>query len=88
MASVVGGSAVAFGALIAAILVAAGTRHVKRGPKRDAAVARGLRRGTMGGAAAALVAVLRLLDGLTPLTVIFVVLPFIVAEAVLTTRRT
>ena len=87
VALVVGGSAIAFGALAAVLLIAAGTRRAKRGPKRDAAVARGLRRGTMGGAAVALVALLRVLDGLTPLTVIFVVAPFVVAEVVLSTRR-
>lgn len=87
MAVAVGGSAVAFGALVAALLVAAGARRTKRGPLRDAAVARGLRRGTMGGAALGLVALLRVLDGLTPLTVIFVLAPFVVAEVVLSTRR-
>jgi hypothetical protein len=41
----------------------------------------------MVGCIVALGIVLRALDGLTPLTAIFVVAPFIVAEAVLTTRR-
>jgi hypothetical protein len=84
---VVAGSAVAAGALVAAALVAAGSRRAKRGTQRDAMVARGLRRGAMAGSIVALVAVLRILDGLTPVTVVFVIAPFVVAEAVLSTRR-
>jgi uncharacterized membrane protein YccC len=67
--------------------VSASTRRVRRGAKRDAAVARGLRRGAMVGCILALVALLRVLDGLTPLTLFFVVVPFVAAEAVLSTRR-
>jgi len=84
---VVAGSAVAIGALAALALVAVATRRTKRGSRRVVAVARGLRRGAMLGSAAALLALLRILDGLTPLTAIFVIAPFIVAEVVLTTRR-
>lgn len=87
MTIVVAGAAVAVGALVAAALVAAGSRRTRRGPRRDAAVARGLRRGAMTGSAVGLVALLRVLDGLTPLTAIFVVAPFVVAEVVLSTRR-
>ena len=84
---VVAGVAVAVGALVAAALVAAGSRRTRRGTRRDAAVARGLRRGAMTGSAVGLVGLLRLLDGLTPLTAIFVIAPFVVAEVVLSTRR-
>ncbi len=84
---VVGGAAIALGALAGAAFVSLGMRNAKRGKRRDAAVARGLRRGTMVGSAIGLVALLRVLDGLTPLTAFFVIAPFIVAEAVLSTRR-
>jgi len=84
---VVGGSALAIGAVTAAIFVGLGTRGAKRGKRRDVAAARGLRRGAMVGSAIGLVALLRVLDGLTPLTAIFVIAPFVVAEAVLSTRR-
>jgi hypothetical protein len=68
--------------------VAGGTRRVRRGKKRDLAVASGLRRGAMAGSSLALIALLRVLDGLTLLTAIFVIAPFVVAEVVLSTRRT
>ena len=87
MALVVAGAAVAAGALSALALVSIGTRRAKRGPQRTAAIARGIRRGAMLGCAAALVILLRVVDGLTPLTAVFVVAPFVVAEAVLSTRR-
>jgi hypothetical protein len=41
----------------------------------------------MVGSAVALVALLRVLDGLTPLTAVFVLAPFVVAEILLSTRR-
>lgn len=41
----------------------------------------------MVGCAVALIAVLRVVDGLTGLTAIFVVAPFVIAEVVLSTRR-
>jgi hypothetical protein len=41
----------------------------------------------MVGCVIALVALLRVLDGLTTLTAIFVIAPFVVAEVVLSTRR-
>lgn len=84
---VVGGAAVAVGALAALAFVATGTRTVKRGATHDAAVARGLRRGVMVGSVVALITLLRAIDGLTPLTAAFVVAPFVVAEAVLSVRR-
>lgn len=73
-------------AVAAALLVATG-RAKRRGTQREAAVARGLRRGAMVGSAFGLLAVLRLLDGLTPLTASFVVAPFVLAEVVLSARR-
>jgi len=85
---VVAGAGIAIGALTAAILVSAGTRRVRRGKKRELAIATGLRRGAMVGSSLGLVALLRVLDGLTPLTAIFVIVPFVVAEVVLSTRRT
>ena len=48
---------------------------------------RGLRRGAMAGCVVGLAALLRVLDGLTPLTAVFVAAPFVVAEVVLSTRR-
>ena len=41
----------------------------------------------MVGSVVGLVALLRVVDGLTPLTLLFVVAPFLVAEAVLAGRR-
>ena len=84
---VVAGAGIAIGALVAAVLVSGGTRQVRRGRKRDAAVATGLRRGAMAGSSLGLIALLRVLDGLTPLTTIFVIAPFVVAEVVLSTRH-
>jgi hypothetical protein len=84
---VVAGSAIAIGALVSAALVGVAARTGKRGAGRDAAVIRGLRRGAMAGCVVGLAALLRLLDGLTPLTAVFVAAPFVVAEVVLSTRR-
>ena len=88
MGLVVAGAGIAIGALVAAVLVSAGTRRIRRGKKRDRAVASGLRRGAMAGSSLGLIALLRVLDGLTVLTAIFVIAPFVVAEVVLSTRRT
>ena len=85
---VVAGAGIAIGALIAAVLVSAGTRRLRRGKKRELAIATGLRRGAMAGSSLGLIALLRVLDGLTPLTAIFVIVPFVVAEVVLSTRGT
>ena len=87
MGLVVAGSAVAIAALAALGLISVATRRAKRGQRRTVAAARGLRRGAMIGSAVALLALLRILDGLTPLTAAFVIAPFIVAEVVLTARR-
>jgi hypothetical protein len=84
---VVGGSAIAIGAVAGAIFVGVATRGVKRGKRQEVAAARGLRRGVMVGSAVGLVAMLRVVDGLTPLTAAFVIAPFVVAEAVLSVRR-
>lgn len=84
---VVGGAAIAIGALAGALLVSFGGRDTKRGKQRAAAGARALRRGAMVGSVVGLVALLRVVDGLTPLTLLFVVAPFLVAEAVLAGRR-
>ena len=84
---VVGGGSILAGALAAALLVGLGARGAKRGKRREVAAARGLRRGAMVGSAIGLVALLRVLDGLTPLTAVFVIAPFVVAEAVLSARR-
>lgn len=87
VALVVGGAGVAIGALAVLAFVSVATRGAKRGPARAAAIARAIRRGTMVGCTAALLIVLRAVDGLTPVTAVFVVAPFVVAEAVLSTRR-
>jgi hypothetical protein len=84
---VVIGSSLAFAALAALAFVSLATRGSKRGARHGTAVARGLRRGVMVGCVIALVALLRVVDGLTPLTAAFVTAPFIVAEVVLSTRR-
>ena len=84
---VVGGGAIVIGALAAALFVGLGARGAKRGKRREVAAARGLRRGAMVGSAIGLIALLRVLDGLTPLTAVFVIAPFVVAEAVLSARR-
>jgi hypothetical protein len=84
---VVAGAGIAIGAIVAAALVSTGTRRLRRGRKREAAIATGLRRGAMAGSSLGLIALLRVLDGLTPLTATFVIVPFVVAEVVLSTRR-
>jgi len=84
---VVIGSSLAFAALASLAFVAVATRGTKRGARRGLAVARGLRRGVMVGCVIGLAALLRVVDGLTPLTAAFVVVPFVVAEVVLSTRR-
>jgi threonine/homoserine/homoserine lactone efflux protein len=84
---VVIGSSLAVAALAGLAFVSISTRGTRRGARRGIAVARGLRRGVMVGCVTALVALLRVVDGLTPLTAVFVIAPFIVAEVVLSTRR-
>ena len=87
VALVVGGGAFAVGALAAAIFAGLGSRGATRGKRREAAAARALRRGAMVGSAIGLLALLRVLDGLTVLTAVFVIAPFVAAEAVLSVRR-
>ena len=84
---VVGGAAIATGSLAGALFVSLGGRDTKRGKQRAVAAAHGLRRGAMVGSVVGLVALLRVVDGLTPLTLLFVIAPFLVAEAVLAGRR-
>ena len=84
---VVGGLAIATGALAATLFIALGSRGAPRGKRHAAAVARGLRRGAMVGCAVGLVALLRVVDGLALLTAAFVIVPFVVAEAILSARQ-
>jgi hypothetical protein len=84
---VVIGSSLAVAALASLAFVSVATWGTKRGARRGLAVARGLRRGVMVGCVIGLAALLRVVDGLTPLTAAFVVVPFVVAEVVLSTRR-
>ncbi|HVR88509.1 MAG TPA: hypothetical protein VHG53_03065 [Candidatus Limnocylindria bacterium] len=87
VALAVGSGAAAVGALAALAFVAVATRGLKRGAARGAAAGRGLRRGATVGSVAGLLALLRALDGLTVVTVLFVIAPFLVAEVVLSMRR-
>lgn len=79
------GAAVTAGALVAAAFAAA-TRG--RGRARSVGMVRAVRRGAIAGAIVGLVAVLRVIDGLTPLTAAFVVGAFVLAEVVLSARAT
>lgn len=81
------GVAVTAGSLVAAGLVAIASRG-RRGAARDRSILRAVRRGTVVGAIVGLVALLRVIDGLTPLTAAFVVGAFVLAEIVLSARRT
>ena len=87
VALVVGGIAMTAGAVAARTLVWAGTRG-KRRQERAAAVGLALRRGAAVGAIAGTLALLRVVDGLTPITVGFVVLAFALAEVALSARTT
>ncbi|HEY8657115.1 MAG TPA: hypothetical protein VIN34_10330 [Candidatus Limnocylindria bacterium] len=80
-------AAVAAGALAAAGLVTIAARG-RRGAARDRSTLRAVRRGTIVGAILGLVALLRVIDGLTPLTAAFVVGAFLLAEVVLSARTT
>lgn len=73
------------GALTARALLALGGPRSGRGRTTARAVA--LRRGAEVGACVAILATLRVIDGLTPLTAAFVVLAFAVAEYVASARR-
>ena len=83
----IAGAAVATGALVAAALVAVASRR-RRGRVRDIEVVRAIRRGAVAGSIVGLIALLRVIDGLTPLTAAFVVGAFAIAEIVLSTRAT
>jgi len=83
----IAGVAVTVGALVAAALVAVAGRG-RRGAARDRSTLRAVRRGTVVGAVVGLVALLRVIDGLTPLTATFVVGAFLLAEVVLSARTT
>jgi len=78
---VIAAASVASAALAALVLL----RYAGVGRSARARVSRlrALRRGTEIGAIVGLIATLRVIDGLTPLTALFVVLSFAVAEYVL-----
>lgn len=81
----IAGAAVTAGSLAAAGLVALAARG-RRSAARERATVRAVRRGAVVGAIVGLIAVLRLIDGLTPLTAAFVVGAFGLAELVLSVR--
>lgn len=83
----VAGAAVAAGALVAAALATVASRD-RAGRGRDLRMIRAVRRGAVAGSIVGLVALLRVIDGLTPLTAAFVVGAFVVAEVVLSARAT
>lgn len=86
IAFAVGGAAIATGALVAAALaIPASRRH---GKARRLGTLRAVRRGAVAGSIVGLIAVLRVIDGLTPLTAAFVVGAFVAAEVVLSARAT
>ena len=87
LALVVGGIAMSAGALAARALLWAGTRGRRR-QERAAAVGPALRRGAAVGAVIGALALLRIVDGLTPITAGFVVLAFALAEVALSARTT
>jgi len=81
------GIALAAGAFAARALMWASTRG-KRRNQRVAAVGPALRRGAAIGAVVGTLALLRVVDGLTPITAGFVVLAFALAEVALSARTT
>jgi len=83
----IAGAAVATAALVAAALVAMASRG-RRGRARDIETVRAVRRGAVAGSIVGLIALLRVIDGLTPLTAAFVVGAFVIAEVVLSARAT
>ena len=83
----IAGAAVTTGALVAAAFVAAASRG-RRGPGRAGSTPRAVRRGAIAGSIVGLIALLRVIDGLTPLTAAFVVGTFLLAELVLSARAT
>ena len=85
--AVISGAAVTSGALVAAALIAVASRG-RRGRARPLDTARAIRRGAVAGSIVGLIALLRVIDGLTPLTAAFVVGAFVIAEIVLSARAT
>lgn len=83
----IAGAAVTTAALVAAAFVAVGSRS-GRGPGPSGATPRAMRRGAIAGSIVGLLALLRVIDGLTPLTAAFVVGTFLLAELVLSARTT
>lgn len=81
------GAAVTTGALVAAAFVAVASRG-RRGTGRAGSTPRAVRRGVVAGSIVGLLALLRVIDGLTPLTAAFVVGTFLLAELVLSARTT
>ncbi|GAC1461651.1 MAG: hypothetical protein NVSMB8_13200 [Candidatus Limnocylindrales bacterium] len=81
------GVAVTVGALVAAMLVVFASRG-RRDARRNGSTLRAVRRGVIAGSVVGLVAILRVIDGLTPLTAAFVVGSFLLAEVVLSARTT
>ncbi len=67
----------------AAIMAQLGSAGTGRGPRTRMARAHALRRGVEIGAAVGLIAALQVAGGLTPLTALFVLLSFAIAEYVL-----
>lgn len=81
IAAVIAGASTAVAAVGSlALLRSAG---VGRSARARASRVRALRRGVEMGAVVGLIATLRVIDGLTPLTAVFIVLSFAVAEYVL-----
>ncbi|HUQ16933.1 MAG TPA: hypothetical protein VM070_04020 [Candidatus Saccharimonadales bacterium] len=83
----IAGVAVTVGALVAALLVMLTSRR-RRSSGREGSTLRAVRRGVIAGSVVGLVAILRVIDGLTPLTAAFVVGTFLLAEVVLSARTT
>ena len=84
MLAVIAAVSVAFGALVAAAFVALSGGRAKGRPRGG--TARAVRRGAVAGSIVGLLAVLRVIDGLTPITAAFVIVPFVLAEVVLSVR--
>jgi len=83
----IAGSAVTAGALVAAAFATVASWG-RGGRARKLGMIRAIRRGAIAGSIVGLVALLRVIDGLTPLTAAFVVGAFVLAEVVLSARAT
>lgn len=86
VAAVVGGIGVAAAGIASLVLLRVGGGRRLRG--RPPARGRALRRGIGIGAIVGILAALRVVDGLTPLTALFVVLAFAMAEYILSAHST